>query len=105
MENEILTVSCTDGAPLPSGSVLQTSWQSRLRAAGYAGALELGAMLIACAKTSTEISVTVRSPAGPDEDWIAYRGDEAREFEGDSPEEAVAKLMIEHPELWRKCPR
>jgi hypothetical protein len=89
-----------------------TDWQTRLRAAGYTGELELGAMVRACGEDFLAVQKVKGNPA--ESRWRAVAESSARLKNVDGswrggiadcyawePEEAVANLMIEHPELWR----
>lgn len=85
-----------------------TNWQERLRAAGYAGELELGAMIKTLPRYYKRGQFVLRE-YGPLNgiSWYAEYWDNnelllhASDY-SDTPEEAVADLMIEHPELWKK---
>lgn len=69
-------------------------WQTRLLSAGYAGEFDLGSLLM-MPLTFLDIIPgpkphTVKFKIGPD--TIGF---------GASYEEAIADLMLKHPELWR----
>ncbi len=95
-----------------------SSWKTRLRAAGYTGKLELGAMVREFRGNGSYPQLVVSGShetgswrAEPMFETLAdgYRrtlhANPYQKGEGTSAEEALANLMIEHPELWRKCPR
>jgi hypothetical protein len=92
-------------------------WQSKLYDLGYPGPYDLGSMVRAVRhkwrpRDCDELGdLTVQITE--DEFFAGYVTNENAEFDheltrwsfrrsGDSPEEAVANLMIEHPELWKK---
>jgi hypothetical protein len=88
-----------------------TDWQTKLRSAGYTGELELGAMVRALpreipweghAKKKAQLNLNA---SHYNESWIVGYdgyGTIIPSASANTPEEALAKLMIEHPELWAK---
>ncbi len=92
--------------------IIAGSWPSKLRAAGYTGALELGAMIRTLPLNADlgypddiTIGLALKASGAEETRWAAgYWNYDDWEFfkHGATPEEAVANLMIEHPELWRK---
>ena len=84
-------------------------WQSKLYGLGYPGPYEVGAMLrrlekaVAIQDCRYELTLGALL-SGP---WmVRYQWFECfeHEYEADTPEEAVANLMIAHPELWQVKP-
>jgi hypothetical protein len=87
-------------------------WQSKLYDLGYPGPYEAGSMMIAATRKRRidNFSLVRYSPR----DWhaeVTFKPDQrpatvdhpygSLEGKGKTPEEAVANLMIAHPELWR----
>ena len=101
----------TDNSRSSPAVLAALPWTARLRALGYKGAFEAGAMLRALA---SEIKVDVcryeltlgRNLDGAGQkDWsarYAWFEDVEYPFEGETPEEALGNLMLAHPELWKK---
>ena len=87
-------------------AIAKLPWTARLRAMGYKGNFEAGAMLRALSPKITvdvcEYELTLGALlSGP---WmVRYQWFECyeREHEGDTPEEALGCLMLAHPELWQ----
>ena len=85
-------------------------WQSKLYDLGYPGSYEAGAMmrrLPSKIRDDRQYSYYYLRIDNYEDRWFANYWDEntrcgLRPDCGASPEEAVANLMIAHPELWRK---
>ena len=82
-------------------------WQSKLYALGYPGPYETGAMMRQLPKQTIHGNLVLVFGWNPGLWMAAYLW--GRKFENASPAteaesdvEAVANLMIAHPELWRK---
>ncbi len=82
-----------------------SNWPNELREAGYEGKPEVSEMLQALTEVRYLRLVKSGSLWGADATNLEETLPEISDNITQSAEESLAKLMIEHPELWRKCPR